>query len=56
VVGHLGEVHGDEVEAQTSACCPVSSCWPAYCETDGIIDGVICVPAFGCANAVFGGK
>jgi hypothetical protein len=44
-------VDGDEVVGG-----PVSSCCPAYCETDGIIEGVISVPGLACANADLGGK
>ena len=35
---------------------PLSSCCPAYCDTDGIMLGVIPVPDLACANATFGGK
>ena len=37
--------------AQTLACSPVSSCCPAYWETDGIMLGVISVPGLGWAKA-----
>ena len=42
--------------AYTSACAPVVSGCPAYCETTGIMLGVISVPATGCANADAGGN
>ena len=42
--------------AKASACCPVSSCWPAYWETAGIMDGVISVPALGVGEGGAAGK
>src|ERR1035437_10272425 len=35
---------------------PVNSCWPAYIDTDGIMLGVISLPATGCANAALLGN
>jgi hypothetical protein len=42
--------------AYTFACGLVRSCCPAYCETLGIIDGVVSVPGFACGDAGFGGR
>jgi len=47
---------GDEVVGVDRACSPVSSCCPAYCDTDGIMLGVISVPACAWAKAAAGGK
>ena len=47
---------GDEVVSEGLGLLPVSSCCPAYCDTDGIMFGVISVPALACANAAWGGK